>query len=64
MALRNAKPSESDEEDQYWNEDDEDEDEEDPSTWFEEEDETQGQPLIDPDELADIILVDDSHWHT
>ncbi|GJJ07265.1 hypothetical protein Clacol_001465 [Clathrus columnatus] len=59
----NAKPSESDEEDAHWNDSDEDEDENDPSTWFEEEDETQGQPLIDPDELIDIIRLDESHWH-
>lgn len=61
-ASRNTKPSESDEEDEDWNENDEDED--DPATWFEEEDETQGQPLIHPDELADIIRVDDIHWHS
>lgn len=60
-AYMNVKPTESDEEDEDWNESDEDDD--DPATWFEEEDETQGQPLIDPDELADIIRVDDSHWH-
>jgi hypothetical protein len=58
---RNAKPSESDEEDGDWNEDD---DETDPSKWFEydEDDGRQGQPLVDPDEIADIIRVDDSRW--
>lgn len=61
-ASRNRKPTESDEEDEDWNESGEDDDD-DPATWFEGEDETQGQPLIDPDELADIIRVDDSHWH-
>jgi len=61
-AYMNAKPSESDEEDEDWNEDGEDET--DPSRWFDydEDDGKQGQPLVDPDEIADIIRVDDSHW--
>ncbi|KAF8528768.1 hypothetical protein BU17DRAFT_79924 [Hysterangium stoloniferum] len=61
-AYMNTKPSESDEEDEDWNENDENET--DPSRWFEydEDDGKQGQPLVDPDEIADIIRVDDSHW--
>ncbi|KAF8592669.1 hypothetical protein K439DRAFT_1324001 [Ramaria rubella] len=60
-AFMNAKPTESDEEDEDW---DEDEDDEDPSTWFEddEDDGRKGQPLVDPDEISSIIRVDDSHW--
>lgn len=57
---RNAKPTESDEEDEDWDE----EDNEDPSTWFddEEDDGRKGQPLVDPDEISSIIRVDDSRW--
>jgi hypothetical protein len=56
---RNAKPSDSDEEDEDWDDDDED-----PSTWFEDEEDDgrKGQPLVDPDEIAGIIRVDDSRW--
>jgi len=58
-AFMNAKPTESDEEDEDWDEDDED-----PSTWFEddEDDGRKGQPLVDPDEIASIIRVDDGQW--
>ncbi|KAF8493507.1 hypothetical protein JB92DRAFT_2835174 [Gautieria morchelliformis] len=58
-AFMNAKPSESDEEDEDWDDDDED-----PSTWFEDEEDDgrKGQPLVDPDEIAGIIRVDDSRW--
>lgn len=57
---RNAKPTESDEEDLESDEDDDD----DPSTWFEDEEDDgrKGQPLVDPDEISGIIRVDESRW--
>jgi len=63
-AFMNAKPTESDEEDEDWDIEDDDED---PSTWFEddEDDGRKGQPLVDPDdpeELSSIIRVDGSLW--
>ncbi|KIJ37401.1 hypothetical protein M422DRAFT_69341 [Sphaerobolus stellatus SS14] len=58
-AFMNAKPSESDEEDVGWNATDS-EDEDDPSNYFDysDDEEAKGHPLVDPDELADLIRVD------
>lgn len=57
---RNTKPTESDEEDENW----QDEEDEDPSMWFEDEEDDgrKGQPLVDPDEIASIIRVDGGRW--
>jgi len=63
-AFMNAKPSDSDIED----ESDEDSDNEDPATWFEdyEDDGVKGQPIVHPDseDLANIIRVDYDRLHT
>lgn len=57
---RNAKPTDSDEEDADWSVSS-DEDDDDPANWFEydEGEESQGHPLVDPDDLLDLIRVDE-----
>ncbi|KZW04276.1 hypothetical protein EXIGLDRAFT_21508 [Exidia glandulosa HHB12029] len=62
-AFMNYKPTESDEEDMDEDDDDDDPserkyDSEDPTSWFDDYDEDQGQPLVLPDELEDIIQVE------
>ena len=56
---RNHKPTESDEE-----EDDDDDEDEDPANWFEDDqdDGRKGQNIVlpDPEDLADIIRIDES----